>query len=557
MAAKGHKIDTAEVNELLKALILPEQGFVRIAIAYSLAIGILTLAVPISVQTLINTVVNIASVSAVITLSLLLFVTLFVSSFFSAMRTYIMERYERHLYVRLSGEISVRSMLTQSKHFAGKRNTNITDRYFDINVFRKNLPPLVVDGFALFLQTLVGLTLVSLYHPLFFIMSLLLVILVYVIWTAWGKGAIITAVEMSHAKYATAKWLSDVALSNQIIRGEDNIKFVRDKTEEKTGYFVDRHIAHFKYTFAQTIAFLLLYAIASSALLGMGGLLVIQGELSIGQLVAAELILTGIFFGISKAAYYLKLYYEMCGAADELGMVFKLPLEREAIGKLTLTSDDRQIHIHQLMCCDTQVYPLDTVLDGGSRVLVMDMSASEREALVDVLSGKEDPVSGWFRFGDKDARDLTRCALRQATFIIDDDTIFECTVYELFKLDNAAITISQIEDALTRFDLRETIARLPGDLEATLSVTGWPLTKAEYIRLKLAVATTSNVHLIIITPSFDQMPLPDRLAALDALDAHNATVLYFSMDERLGNEASHLPSSWRRVSSDSLFTRME
>lgn len=556
MAGKSLKVDTAEVNELLKSLILPEQGFVRIAIAYSLAIGILTLAVPISVQTLINTVVNIASVSAVITLSLLLFVTLFVSSFFSAMRTYVMERFERHLYARLSGEISVRSMLTIPEHFAGKRNTNITDRYFDINVFRKNLPPLVVDGFALFLQTLVGLTLVSLYHPLFFIMSLLLVMFVYVIWRVWGKGAIVTAVEMSHAKYATAKWLSDVALSHQIIRGEDNIKFVRDKTEEKTGYFVDRHIAHFRYTFAQTIAFLLLYAVASSALLGMGGLLVIQGELSIGQLVAAELILTGIFFGISKAAYYLKLYYEMCGAADELGMVFKLPLEQEATGTLTLMPSDTRLSLHQLVCDKSHGLSINTVFEPGNRTLILDMPEANREALISVLSGQEASISGWFRFGDKDSRDLTRCALRQAVFIIDDDTIFECSVYEFFKLNNAEVTISQIEDALTRFDLRDCISDLPGDLDASLSVTGWPLSRAEFIRLKLAVATTSKVNLIILTPTFDQLHITKRVSAIQALESSHATILYFSDDERLGVIGT-MPPSWQHKNFEKLLAATE
>ena len=63
--------------------------------------------------------------------------------------------------------------------------------------------------------------------------------------------------------------------------------------------------------------FLLMYAVASAALLGIGGVLVVQGELSIGQLVAAELVMSAVFFGLSRFTQYLKLYYELYGAAEK------------------------------------------------------------------------------------------------------------------------------------------------------------------------------------------------------------------------------------------------
>jgi len=57
------KVRTAK--HYLWQLIRPEAAFIRITLAYGLVISLLTLAVPIAVQTLINTVVNVASTTAV------------------------------------------------------------------------------------------------------------------------------------------------------------------------------------------------------------------------------------------------------------------------------------------------------------------------------------------------------------------------------------------------------------------------------------------------------------------------------------------------------------
>jgi len=73
-------INASQVQKLVAKLVSPEQQFFKLAIVYGLAISLLTLAIPIAVQTLINTVVNIASMRAVVTLSILLFTTLAIST---------------------------------------------------------------------------------------------------------------------------------------------------------------------------------------------------------------------------------------------------------------------------------------------------------------------------------------------------------------------------------------------------------------------------------------------------------------------------------------------
>ena len=47
----------------------------------------------------------------------------------------------------------------------------------------------MLDGFAFVLQAVVGLTLVSFYHPWLFAFNVVVGIAVYAIWKVWSTGA--------------------------------------------------------------------------------------------------------------------------------------------------------------------------------------------------------------------------------------------------------------------------------------------------------------------------------------------------------------------------------
>ena len=196
----GKAIDLRATRKTLFKLLKPESDFFWVAIAYGVAISLMTLAVPIAVQTLINSIANIGSTRAVIILATVLFLTLFISGVFSALRMRIMEFYERKVYARLTAALSLRTIMAPHSYFEGRQNTNVTQRYFDIMTLQKNIPSLMVDGFALVLQMLVGFTLVSFYHPALFVFNLVLILVMYAIWKIWGAGAKRTAIELSQAK---------------------------------------------------------------------------------------------------------------------------------------------------------------------------------------------------------------------------------------------------------------------------------------------------------------------------------------------------------------------
>ena len=520
--------DLQRVRRILHDLLMPERGFIRVALVYGVAIGLLTLSVPIAVQTLINTVANIASTRQIIILSIVLFVTLLLSALLTALRTKVMELYERHFYARMTSQLSLNTMLAPHSIFEGRRNVTLIHRYFDIMTLQKNVPALVVDGFALLLSLMVGFTLVSFYHPMLFAFNLVIIALVYLIWLAWGKGARLTALELSQAKYESARWLSGLTAAHEFFQSARHLDHAGRSTEEKVAEYVKCHRGHFRYTFSQVLAFLALYALASATLLGLGGWLVVRGELSIGQLVAAELIMSAVFFGLTEFTNYLKLYYELYGAADKLGQILELPQEEILDEELSLASDGTlQVHGLVLEHLERQT-ELNFTLQAGAKAFINCDKVWIQRKLTRVLKNQVRPEQGWVRLGNKELTEFDIYGLRHEIFFVDRSLIVECTIRQYLRLAAPSASSAEINDALDQVGLSSVIAALPEGKETVISSMGAPLLPGDMLLLKLAAAILAHPKLVVLNQDIDSMPRSQRSELLQALDKQPFSVLHFS-----------------------------
>ena len=143
-------------------------------------------------------------------------------------------------------------------------------RYFDIITIKKSLPSILTNGFTFLLQAIIGFTVVSFYHFYFMLYCLALIVLIWLIWRVWGWAAINSAFSLSQAKYDTASWLQSLAVTNESYRTTLNPTFAIEETDRLVSAHIGYQIRHFRYTFAQLLSFLFLYAAASAILLGVG-----------------------------------------------------------------------------------------------------------------------------------------------------------------------------------------------------------------------------------------------------------------------------------------------
>jgi len=515
--------------KLVRLILRGERRFYWTAAAYGVAISLLTLALPISVQVLIGTIANTAILRSVIVLSISLFILLALSGVFVALQTYVMEVFERRFLGRITAEITMRLTHADTAQFDQMNPDDLTNRFFEIDIIQKSLPLLLSGGIALALQTLVGYVVVSFYHPLFFAFSIIHILLMYLVWRIANKGAVQTVLELSKAKYDTANWLELLVRHHRDFKSRRGIRFAADQSNTVTKNYIDAHRAHFRYTYAQTIGFLALYALASATLLGIGGWLVILNQLTLGQLVAAELILGAIFLGLSRFSYYLGVYYHLYAALYKLSGFFQLTLEdpsrHHSITQWSPTVQFKNAEV----TFPAKKYVITAEFSAGSSTLVAPENVGLANVFVDLITRMRVPERGHILLGGNDLSDFNAHDLREEIFIISGGHVYEGSITKFLRFANPDLSLASIRELLDVVSLNPIINNLDEKLDTILATNGFPLTHAEVIRLKIARALAAKPRLLLFSSDCDLLRPEHRQRILDYIASlENTTFIYLS-----------------------------
>ena len=308
----------------LRRVVRPESAFYQVCIIYGIAVSLLTLAVPVAVQMVINTVANTAQQLSLIVVCGLVVLMLTAAALLYALQIYAMELFCRRFFARNVAEMAV--TLTDSIAAGWKRPDayELIKRFYEIVSVQKAIPNLAISGFSMALQMLVGLIVVAFYHPFLLAFNLTFIMLCVIIWRLWHASAREAARELSAAKYAMVGWLGEFADCAERLQ-DAQVNEAWERTNKLTNDYIDARRSFFQCSFAQTLGFLMLYIAASAGLLGLGGWLVIREQLTLGQLAAAEIILSAVFFSLMRVGYFLRVYYEVCVSAEKLDGLFVDP----------------------------------------------------------------------------------------------------------------------------------------------------------------------------------------------------------------------------------------
>ncbi|MEO0975577.1 MAG: ABC transporter ATP-binding protein, partial [Pseudomonadota bacterium] len=247
------------------------------------------------------------------------------------------------------------------------------------------------------------------------------------------------------------------------------------------------------------------------ALLGIGGFLVIVGELFLGQLVAAELILGAIFAGLAGFHYYLELYYDLCSGLHKLSYFYALPLERAnqpRVADIEATIDLVDVH-HSYR---GHTYHLKAQFASGSCTLVAARSGGTVNVLRNLLCRFQEPDKGRIDFGGNDIRDVNLHDLRDQVQFLHDATLIEGTIADNLGIGGEAITRVAMRDELEAVGLEDALDELNKGLGQRVAATGYPLVPTEAMRVKVAQALLMRPKVLLISPLFDALQCVHRRA---------------------------------------------
>lgn len=523
----SNDFDKIEVIVLLKKILAKEKDLVIVAAIYGIFIALLSLAVPVSVQLLINSVAFTALLQPVIVLGLILLILLSFWGVLNALQFYVTEIFQRKFFARMSAELGSNLLEAQYSLLEQANQSEFVNRFFDVVTVQKIIPRFLTQTFSLILQIFFGLLLVSFYHPILLVFSLSIIASLYFIWSLYGKKAISTSFYESRRKYDLVAWLEELAHNNKIFKSDFGQEYGKFKIDFLTKQYIKERKDHFKNLFSQTILLFALYAITSSILLIIGGWLVLKSQLTLGQLVAAEIVLSGVLYGISQFSKDFDSFYDLAAACEKLSQFYNIPLEK----KSGIILNDEALNV-KFREADkesfSRKYFFDFSFVAGKNYLVSTEGSGVQKLLIDFLDGFKFPEIGGVEFNGYDVSSLDLYSLRSKIVTIDNNLFLEGTIEEYLTFNNRLILKNQVNEVLKITGFDKVMARIGLNSQSRMIPSGFPFSESEKILLKVARAILLQPKIIIITEVLDMIALPLRQKILQYLTKSNATIIYFS-----------------------------
>lgn len=250
-------------------------------IFYAIIYGLSSLIIPLTTQYLVNNLALSGILSNTLTFLVLLSAALILSQVFKYSQVILNEYMQREIFFH-----EIKSW--------GKEGQNKQSPYF-FEIF--NMMKAFASSFShlveLALLLVFGLLLILVFHPLFIVLLFILVASVWWIFASWNE-AVDTSLKESEQKYILFKQkASGETLS------ESNIE----------DYLVERH-HHFQYIKRNKFNVSVTFIVSQLFLIGIGIYLIEKNQLSVGQLVSAEIVLSGILSSLSKLPKTIESLYD-------------------------------------------------------------------------------------------------------------------------------------------------------------------------------------------------------------------------------------------------------
>jgi putative ABC transport system ATP-binding protein len=512
----------------LAKLLRPDAGDLLAVVLFAVTTGTLMLATPIAVQALVNFVAMGGALPPLIVVATMLFLVLVLAGVLSAVQTWVVEVLQRRLFVRLVADLGARLPRLDPRIHDTRFGPELVNRFFDVVTIQKTGAGLLLDGISILLSVSVGLVVLAFYHPLLLAYDVLLLASIALIVLGPIRSGTRTAIAESKAKYAVAAWFDEVARQPLLFRSAGLESWVFRRTDEAARTYVEKRVAHFRVLFGQIIAGVMLHAVASTLLLSIGGLLVIKGSLTLGQLVAAELIVTMIVGSVAKMGKHIEGFYDLMASTDKVGELLDLPVEVDEEPPLarSLPVGPCALEVRGLSGGraggGARFAGISVALRPGERLGVSGPSGAGKRELLELLWGVRRPEHGTVLLDGRSLRDLSPTELRRSAALIADAEVLVDSVRENVRLGRLAVSEDDVREALRRVGLLEVLELLPDGLETRLSPRGWPLSDGEVRCLQVARALVDPPRLLLVSDVFPELSGELRRRLVDVLCAPDA-----------------------------------
>ena len=489
---------------------------------YAIFSGLVALSLPLGIQAIVNLIQGAQiSTSWIILVSLVTLGVVFVG-ILNLMQLRIIETIQQRIFVKSSFELSYRFPKIKMEALRNEYPPELANRFFDTLSIQKGLSKALIDVPSALLQIIFALLLLSFYHPLFIVFGIVLSGTVYLVFQYTAKRGLRTSLEESKHKYKVAHWIQEIARSivSFKLSGKTNLALHKnDVLVEQYLRARERHFSVIKFQYIKMIGF---KAVITAGLLIIGGVLVLNQQMNIGQFVAAEIIILLVITSIEKLILGLETLYDMLTSIEKLGLVVDKPLESQKGEKIPF-DENIQIELdsvnYQVSNRENPILKdISLQINSNSRILIQGESGSGKSSLLRILSGVISPNTGNIYLNGFSFKGVNVNHYRSNLGLsLSEEFPFEGTLRENLTFGDSTITDKIILEVLTQIGLLKFVKELPKGLNTILYPEGKQMSYTIAKKIVLARAIIKKPKLLILEDALDQFSKTETKSMIDFL----------------------------------------
>ena len=432
----------------VQALIQEHKKEVTSIYLFSILGGIVNLSLPLGVQTIIGLVMGATMVTSIYVLIFLVVLGVFLMGLFQINQMKIIESIQQKIFAQYAYDFADKIPQLDLKQMDKYHIPEKVNHFFDTLNIQKGFAKLLLDIPVATVQIVFGIILLSLYHPLFIILGLILLLLLGLILYYTSQKGIETSIEESNYKYGVAGFFGEIARTIKTFKFSQGSDLNLIRTDENVSGYLGARTKHFHVLLFQYKSLLFFKVALTTLMLTLGSYLLINQQLNVGEFVAAEIVIMLVIGAVEKLITSLDSAYDVITGLEKLASVTDNPLE---------TSGDLELNTRvgleiEMKNFSFEFEPGKPVLNSsnlhiqsGEKIQIVGPAGSGKSILMRVLTGNYIDFKGTLLINKVPIKNYNLQSLRKHTgILLQNQEIFGGTVWENISLGNKEISPSLI-----------------------------------------------------------------------------------------------------------------